>query len=503
MSLPKDFLWGGATAAHQFEGGYLEDGKGLCSGDVVTSEDGRNGIQRRVTYTLPDGEYGSQFVFPYQDLPQDTKLSCHEGEFYPTHAASDFYHHYKEDIALMAEMGFKCYRMSINWARILPHGDDKIPNEKGLEFYDRVFDECLKYHIEPVVTLLHFETPVSLINRYGAWIDRRCVDAFVKYCEIVMKRYQHKVKYWMTFNEINNQMNYKNDIFGWTNSGVHFGDYDNPEEAMYICGHHTLLASALAVKIGKQINPNFLIGNMIAMVPIYPFSCRPADMVLSNQMMHDRWFFCDVQCRGHYPAYALKMFERKGFNINITEEDKKILAEGTVDYIGFSYYMTNTVDSTAHQDVSKATDGSSEHSVKNPFIKKSDWGWVFDPQGLRWMLNELYGRYHIPVFIAENGLGAIDEVSEDGKVHDPYRIQYLNEHVSAMRDALEDGVDLLGYTWWGPIDLVSASTGEMKKRYGFIYVDMDDQGKGSLKRIRKDSFYHYQKIIQTNGSCIE
>ena len=308
----------------------------------------------------------------------------------------------------------------------------------------------------------------------------------------------------MTFNEINNQMNFINDIYGWTNSGAHFGDYDSPEEAMYICGHHTLVASAKAVKIGKEINPDFKIGNMISMVPIYPFSCRPADQVLAQQQMHDRFFFCDVQCRGHYPAYALKLFERKGFNIDITEEDKKVLAEGTVDYIGFSYYMSNTVDSNSIRDISMTTDGSSKHSVKNPFIHETAWGWAIDPEGLRYTLNMFYERYEKPLFIVENGFGAIDVKEDDGSCHDPYRIDYLRAHIEEMKKAVqEDGVDLMGYTPWGCIDCVSFTTGEMKKRYGFIYVDRDNEGNGTLERSKKDSYDWYKKVIASNGEELD
>ena len=301
MALQKDFLWGGALAAHQFEGGVLNTSKGYSVADVMTA--GAHGVPREIT----DGVV--------------------EGKYYPNHVGIDFYGHYKEDIAMFADMGFKCFRTSIAWTRIFPLGDEEEPNEEGLQFYDDVFDELLKYGIEPVITLSHFEMPYHLAKEYGGFMNRKTIDFFVKFAEVCFKRYKNKVKYWMTFNEINNQMNFKNDIFGWTNSGAHFGNYDNPEEAMYICGHHTLVASAKAVKIGKEINPDFKIGNMIAMVPIYPFSCRPADQVLAQQQMHDRFFFCDVQCRGHYPAYALKMFERKGFNIDITEEDKMFLIE--------------------------------------------------------------------------------------------------------------------------------------------------------------------------------
>lgn len=478
MTFPKNFLWGGALAAHQFEGGVLETSKGLSVADVMTA--GAHGVPRVIT----DGVL--------------------EGNYYPNHVGIDFYHRYKDDIAMFADLGFKCFRTSIAWSRIFPNGDETEPNEEGLQFYDNVFDELLKYGIEPVITLSHFEMPYHIAKEYGGFMNRQTVDFFVKFAEVVFRRYKDKVKYWMTFNEINNQMNYHNDIFGWTNSGAHFGDYENPEEAMYICGHHTLLASALAVKVGKEINPDFLIGNMIAMVPIYPFSCRPEDVLLASQAMHDRWFFCDVQVRGHYPAYALKMFERKGFNIQITEEDKAILANGKVDYIGFSYYMTNVVDSQKEMaDLSKTIEASNPYNVKNPFIKESDWGWAIDPIGLRYALNQFYERYELPLFIVENGFGAIDVKEEDGSVHDQYRIDYLKSHIQEMEKAInEDGVELMGYTPWGCIDCVSFTTGEMKKRYGFIYVDRNNDGSGTLERSKKDSYDWYKQVTASNGEIL-
>ncbi|GAB6746911.1 6-phospho-beta-glucosidase BglA [Streptococcus uberis] len=478
MTFPKNFLWGGALAAHQFEGGVLETSKGLSVADVMTA--GAHGVPRVIT----DGVL--------------------EGNYYPNHVGIDFYHRYKEDIAMFADLGFKCFRTSIAWSRIFPNGDETEPNEEGLQFYDNVFDELLKYGIEPVITLSHFEMPYHIAKEYGGFMNRQTVDFFVKFAEVVFRRYKDKVKYWMTFNEINNQMNYHNDIFGWTNSGAHFGDYENPEEAMYICGHHTLLASALAVKVGKEINPDFLIGNMIAMVPIYPFSCRPEDVLLASQAMHDRWFFCDVQVRGHYPAYALKMFERQGFNIQITEEDKAILANGKVDYIGFSYYMTNVVDSQKEMaDLSKTIEASNPYNVKNPFIKESDWGWAIDPIGLRYALNQFYERYELPLFIVENGFGAIDVKEEDGSVHDQYRIDYLKSHIQEMEKAInEDGVELMGYTPWGCIDCVSFTTGEMKKRYGFIYVDRNNDGSGTLERSKKDSYDWYKQVTASNGEIL-
>lgn len=477
MTFPKDFMWGGALAAHQFEGGVLETSKGLSVADVMTA--GTHSVPRVITDGIVDGNY------------------------YPNHVGIDFYHRYKEDIALFADLGFKCFRTSIAWSRIFPKGDEVEPNEEGLQFYDNVFDELLKYNIEPIITLSHFEMPYHLAKKYGGFMSRKTVEYFVRFAEVVFRRYKDKVKYWMTFNEINNQMNYQNDIFGWTNSGAHFGDYSNPEEAMYICGHHTLVASAKAVALGKKINPNFHIGNMIAMVPIYPYSAKPADQILAQQMMHDRWFFCDVQVRGHYPRYAVKMFEQKGYEIPITEEDKVVLSAGTVDYIGFSYYMSNTVHSSSQQDVSQNLNGGSSFSVTNPYIKESDWGWAIDPEGLRYSLNAFYERYELPLFIVENGFGAIDVKEADGSIHDWYRINYLRSHIQQMEKAIvEDGVELLGYTPWGCIDCVSFTTGEMKKRYGFIYVDRNNDGTGTLERSKKDSFTWFQRVIESNGLIV-
>ena len=472
--LRKDFLWGGAVAANQFEGGWNEGGKGPSVMDVMTG--GSHGVLRKIT----DGVV--------------------EGEYYPNHEAIDFYHHYKEDIALFAEMGFKCFRTSIAWTRIFPNGDEAEPNEEGLAFYDRVFDELLKYGIEPVITLSHFEMPLHLAKEYGGWLNRKVVDCFVRFAKVCFERYKDKVTYWMTFNEINNQMNYKNDTFGWTNSGVRFSLCDNPEEAMYQAAHHELVASALAVKVGHEINPEFQIGCMISMVPIYPYSCRPEDMVLHVQEMHARYFFTDIQCRGHYPAYAKKMFERKGFQIKMEAGDEEILAQGTVDYIGFSYYMSNVVNSQSYRDVSGEVNATSPYSVENPYLSETEWGWAIDPAGLRYALDVLYERYEKPLFIVENGFGAVDVKKEDGTCDDSARIEYLKAHIQEMKKAVEeDGVDLMGYTPWGCIDLVSFTTGEMKKRYGFIYVDKNDDGTGTNERSRKKSFYWYQKVISSNG----
>lgn len=477
MAFKKDFLWGGAVAAHQVEGGWNKGGKGPSIADVMTA--GAHGVPREIT----DGVV--------------------EGKYYPNHEAIDFYGHYKEDIALFAEMGFKCFRTSINWTRIFPKGDELEPNEEGLKFYDDMFDELLKHGIEPVITLSHFEIPFYLVKEYGGWRNRKVVDFFVRYATVVMERYKTKVKYWMTFNEINNQMNTANPIFLWTNSGVRCEEGEDRKEVMYQAAHHELLASALVVKAGHQINPDFKIGCMVSFVPIYPFSCNPDDMMLQVESMHDRYFFADVHCRGLYPAYALKEWERKGYNIKMEPGDEKILAEGTVDYIGFSYYMSDAVKSGENVQGDEISVLGSGASVINPFVKASDWGWQIDPVGLRYSLNQLYERYELPLFIVENGFGAIDVKEEDGTCNDDYRIEYLGSHIKEMEKAVElDGVDLMGYTPWGCIDCVSFTTGEMKKRYGFIYVDRDNQGNGTLERSKKKSFDWYKNVIATNGEEI-
>lgn len=470
--LPETFLWGGAVAAHQVEGAWDADGKGASIVDVLTA--GAHGVDRRIT----DG----------------VKEDC----YYPNHEGIDFYHRYKEDIKLFAEMGFKCFRTSIAWTRIFPNGDEERPNEAGLQFYDDLFDELLKYDIQPVVTLSHFEMPYDLVKKYGGWKNRKVIDFFVKYALTVMERYKNKVKYWMTFNEINNQKNYKYPLFGYTCSGVIFSEEPNPEECMYQVVHHELVASALVVKKGHEINPDFQIGCMMAFVPLYPYSCHPEDIMFAALSMHDRYLFGDVHVRGEYPSYIFKEWERKGFHIEITEDDKELLKEGTVDYVGFSYYMSNAVKSNTVAE-GNGLDGF-PGSVSNPFVKKSDWGWQIDPIGLRYSLNMLYERYQKPLFIVENGFGAVDELNPDGTISDDNRIAYLKAHIEELKKAvLEDGVDLMGYTPWGCIDCVSFTTGEMKKRYGFIYVDRDNEGKGTLERKKKKSFYWYQKVIETRG----
>ncbi|MDN6161729.1 MAG: 6-phospho-beta-glucosidase [Atopostipes sp.] len=469
-----DFLWGGAVAAHQIEGAWDKDGKGVSIADVMTA--GEHGVPREIT----DG------VIP--------------GKNYPNHEAIDFYHRYKEDIALFAEMGFKSFRTSINWTRIFPMGDDSEPNEAGLQFYDDLFDELLKYDIEPVITLSHFEIPYNIYKEYGGFQNKKTIELFVKYAEIVMKRYKDKVKYWMTFNEINNQADGYQDLHVFTNSAMTFEEGDNKAELVYQASLNELIASARVVKLGHEINPDFEIGCMMAYVPVYPYSANPEDAMASVNAMNRRFFYNDIHVKGEIPGYALKKWERLGYDIEYTEEELEILREGTVDYIGLSYYMSNTV--TEIEEVSGYINEADDELkfVDNPYIKVNDWDWPIDPVGLRYILNILDQRYDLPLFIVENGFGAYDKIAEDGEIYDDYRIDYLKAHIKEMKKAVEiDGVDLIGYTPWGCIDIVSFGTGEMEKRYGFIHVDKNNKGEGTLERKKKKSFSWYKQVIESNG----
>lgn len=471
--LPENFLWGGATAANQCEGGWREGGKGIGLIDVVPYGEDRMPVAK--------GE--------------KRMLDCDGQHQYPSHEAIDFYHHYKEDIALFAEMGFKCFRMSLSWTRIYPNGNETEPNEEGLKFYDNVFAECLKYGIEPLVTICHFDLPVALVKEFGGWKDRKMIDCFLKYCETIFRRYGDKVKYWITFNEIN-MLNH----LPFSSCGLVVDENEDAKNVKYICAHHELLASAKAVKMAHEImGEDHMIGCMLAGGSFYPYSCDPADVWQAKQTERGNYFFIDVQSRGAYPNYALKWMERDGIELDWQEDDKEVLAGGTVDFIGFSYYCSRC--DTANPEVSaKRMAANAFRTVRNPYLKASEWGWQIDPLGLRVTMNDLYDRYQKPLFIVENGLGAKDMVLEDGTIEDDYRIAYLREHIKTMIDAVvQDGVPLLGYTMWSPIDLVSASTGEMSKRYGFIHVDKDDMGNGTLKRSRKKSFFWYKKVIESNG----
>ncbi|CZR74661.1 TPA: 6-phospho-beta-glucosidase [Clostridioides difficile] len=477
MKSNQEFLWGGAVAAHQVEGGYNKGGKGISIADVMTA--GTHTISRKIT----DGVI--------------------EGLNYPNHEAINFYENYKEDIRLFAEMGYKCFRTSIAWTRIFPNGDESIPNEDGLKFYDDLFDELLKYNIEPVITLSHFEMPYHLVKNYGGWRNRKLIDFFVNFCEVVMSRYKDKVKYWMTFNEINNQSITTNPIYAFTNSGIIYEEQEDKEEVMYQAVHYEFVASAKVVKIGHEINPEFKIGCMVAAMPSYPYSCNPEDMIKFVESNREQLMFTDVHVRGHYPKHTLKLWERKNYNLDITEEDKKILKEGIVDFIGCSYYLTTVVTADKTMKTTGNDSAGKADVVENPYLKTSDWGWNIDPVGLRFYLNQLYDKYELPIFIVENGFGAEDVLKSDNTVDDDYRIEYLASHIREMKNAIEiDGVDVIGYTVWGCIDPVSFTTGEMKKRYGFIYVDRNNDGSGTLKRYKKKSFDWYKNVIKFNGEIL-
>ena len=469
--LPKNFLWGGATAANQCEGGYLEGNKGLGTVDVIPA-----GVNRRAVM---------QGKMHYNDLPEDS--------YFPSHEAINMYGNYKEDIALFAEMGFKCYRFSFSWSRIFPTGMEVEPNEEGLSFYESFIDELLKYNIEPVVTICHFDLPLKLEQEYGSWRSRKVIDAYLRYCETIFKRFDGKVKYWMTFNEINMLMH-----LPFMGAGIMFREGEDETQVKYQAAHNELVASALATKLAKEINPENKIGCMLAAGNFYPYTCKPEDYLEAMEKDKGNYFFIDIQSRGEYPNYAKKFLERNNIKIEMEAEDEKILKENTVDFIAFSYYTSRLASNDPN--VGEKNAGNVITSLKNPHLKASEWGWQIDPVGLRITMNSLYDRYQKPLFIVENGLGAVDTLKEDGTVDDDYRIAYLEAHIKNMIDAVElDGVELLGYTPWGCIDLVSASTGEMKKRYGFIYVDKDNDGNGTLKRYKKKSFYWYKEVIKNNG----
>ena len=475
MSFPKNFLWGGAVAANQCEGAWDVDGKGPSTSDMCTN--GSHTTPKRVT----------------------TKIE--PGTLYPSHEAIDFYHHYEEDIALFAEMGFKCFRTSINWTRIFPTGMEAEPNEKGLEFYDKVFDCCKKHGIEPLVTISHYELPYALVEKCNGWEGREVIGYFETYCKVIFERYKDKVKYWLTFNEINSgTMPFGAVLSAGTVKGYSgpVTEVPNDMQARYQALHHQFVASARVVKYAHEHYPQFKLGNMICFGAAYPYTCSPDDMLeAQHQMRNMNWYCSDVQVKGEYPYYAKAFWKRNGIAIKMEPGDLEELKQGTVDFYTFSYYMSNCVGVSRD---AASVEGNIAQGLQNPYLKASEWGWQIDPKGLRWALNEIYDRYRVPIMIVENGLGARDERAGDGKFHDSCRIDYLRQHIEQMKLAVEeDGVDLIGYTPWGCIDLVSASTGEMAKRYGFIYVNKFDDGTGDLSRERKDSFYWYKKVIATNG----
>ena len=464
---PENFLWGGAVAANQCEGAYNEDGKGLSIQDV-----------------MPRGIKG-----PRTEQPTEENLKL---------IGIDFYHRYKEDIKLFAEMGFKVFRLSIAWSRIFPKGDETEPNEAGLEFYDKVFDECHKYGIEPLVTLSHYETPLYLAEHYDGWINPKMIEFYLNYVKVVFARYKSKVKYWLTFNEINSILNSP-----FMSGGIATPKEELTESQLYQAIHHEMVASAAAVKLGHEINPECKIGCMILSMPVYPLSPDPNDVIKAMEESHQHDMFTEIHVRGEYPGYMKRYMREHNIEVKFAPGDEEIL-KNTVDFISFSYYVS--VCATADEAKNIRGEGNLLGGVPNPTLKASEWGWQIDPQGLRYILNYFWDKYRKPLFIVENGLGARDQLVDDGKggktVNDDYRIEYMRDHLLQVEEALEDGVEIMGYTSWGCIDLVSASTAQLSKRYGFIYVDRNDDGSGSLKRYKKKSFDWYKHMIETNGEAL-
>lgn len=467
MTFPVDFLWGGAVAANQCEGAYDEDGKGWSTQDLA-----------------PKGIVG-----PITDHPTEDNLKLQ---------GIDFYHRYKEDIALFAEMGFRVFRFSIAWSRIFPNGDEEVPNEAGLAFYDDLIDECRRHGMEPLVTLSHYETPYHLAKAYDGWCSRKLITFFQRYCKCVMERYKGKVHYWLTFNEINSILHNP-----YLSGGILTPKEKLSKSALYQAIHHELVASALVTKMAHEIDPDNKVGCMVIGIPSYPLTPNPDDVIANMEQDRHNLYFTDVQARGAYPKYLNRYFKENGIQIQMEEGDEEIL-KNSVDFISFSYYMSTCgcADPNAHPQ----TAGNIIPGVANPYLPSSQWGWQIDPKGLRYLLNQFYDRYQKPLFIVENGLGARDELIEkDGvlTVEDDYRIEYMREHLLQVEEAIKDGVEVMGYTSWGCIDLVSASTAQMSKRYGFIYVDRNDDGSGSMARYRKKSFYWYRDVIASNGASLK
>ena len=487
MSFPSNFMWGGATAANQIEGGWDEGGRGPSIFDVMTGGDTKH--PRLVTYINADGTPGSMERGAF--LPEGARYACLPGYWYPNHVASDFYHRYKEDIALLAEMGTQIFRMSISWSRIFPRGDEAEPNREGLEFYRNVFLELKKYNIEPLVTIWHFDTPLYIEEKLGGWANRDVIDMFVKYAEVVLKEYKGLVKYWITFNEINNTVQFMK-LGG---RKAQDSDFQNAYQQL----HNQMVASAKTVKLAHAVDPENMVGCMINGSTNLPFTCDAKDVIHCNHLWQKNIYYCaDVQCRGEYAPFSKRLWAEHNVHLDITDEDLQLLKEGTVDMFTFSYYHTNCVTTHAISEKDKVP-GNYQFGVRSPYVTYSAWGWSLDPDGMQYFMEMLYDRERKPMMIVENGIGAIDKF-EDGTVHDDYRIDYHRTHIQAMERAMENGVECLAYTIWGCIDLIASSTGQMSKRYGQIYVDVDEKGEGTYNRYKKDSFYWYKKVIESNGA---
>ena len=492
MTFKKDFLWGGDISAAQCEGAWNVGGKSPVYRDYLLG--GSSQSKRSAYYQTPEGEIKKMFVDA--NLTTLPPKGCHyiisddPKDFYPNHIGTDFYHHYKEDIALLAQMGFKALNMTISWARILPYGIKKGVNQEGIDFYHQVFKECHKYHIEPIITLYKYDMPFYFEETLGGWTNPELIDEFVAFTKVCFEEYQDDVTYWITINEVNvmkQDLDMSKDIT------------PQKAKATFEEMHHMMLAAAKATALAHEINKDYKVGCMIASTLTYPLTCDPKDVVATQKDLQGNFYLCaDTMMKGEYPYFTQSIYQHYGIQLQLTEEEKEILKKGKADFLATSYYYSNCV--TTHQDDQNPT---AAFGYKNPYLKASDWGWQIDPDGLYYWLHELYSRYQLPILIVENGLGAIDHLEEDGSIHDDYRIAYHKAHIEKIRDAVNDGVDVMGYTTWSCIDLISNSTGELRKRYGMIYVDADDKGHGTYQRYKKDSFYWYQKVIETNGEDLE
>ena len=488
MSFPKEFLWGGDISAAQIEGGWNEDGKSPVEVDYMLG--GSKDSFRYGYYQNQDGEMNTVMQHSGQ-LPKGSHYVIKEDKFYPNHKASDFYHRYKEDIALLAQMNFKALNLTISWARVMPKGIEGGINQKGIDFYRNVFDELKKYHIEPIVILHKYDMPAFFYEDFGGWSNRKLIDEYVEFANVCMNEFKNDVKYWVTFNEINvlkvmNDMNPNSDV--------------THTNRVYEEEHNQLVASSKVVQLGHKINKENKIGCMVAGMFSYALTSDPEDqLAVQRRKQDDFYYFADTIMRGVYPSYVQRIWNEKHVSFNISQEDKNDLMNGKADFLAFSYYNSSCI--TTHHSDEKGS-GNLSSGVKNPYLKASQWDWPIDPTGLKIALHELYDRFQKPLFIVENGIGAIDILEEDGTIHDLYRIDYHRQHIIKMKEAVEEGVDLLGYTMWSCIDLISFSSGEMRKRYGFIYVDVDDEGNGTYQRYKKDSFYWYKKVIQSHGEIL-
>ncbi|MGA9518903.1 MAG: glycoside hydrolase family 1 protein [Trichococcus sp.] len=482
---PEGFLWGGAIAANQAEGAWNVDGKGMSVADVA-----------RFKPSISVEDYKSQWHVSLEDIAIAKETD--DVVYYPKRRGIDFFHRYKEDIALFAEMGFKVLRVSIAWTRIFPNGNETEPNQKGLDYYRNLLKTLRAHNIEPLVTLSHYEMPLYLVENYDGWVSREVVGFFTKFSETVFREYKDLVTYWLSFNEIDSVFRHP-----FTTVGVieeKYADKKSAEEAIYQALHHQFVASAEATKLLREIIPGAQMGAMLTKTMTYAETCDPDEVLMAQKANRDNHFYADVQIFGEYPKHVLNYFEENGFKINRTKEDLQLLKEYTVDFLSFSYYMSMVVSKNAAQ--REKVGGNLMTGVKNPYLNTSEWGWQVDPVGLRISLIDLYDTYRIPLFVVENGIGSTDILTEDGTVVDDYRIAYFRDHFEQMNLAIKDGVELMGYTSWGCIDIVSASTSQMTKRYGFIYVDADDLGNGTYNRFKKKSFHWYKDVIETNGASL-